>query len=219
MSGAWHHDLALTRAAAYAVLRRVGAFSQQRYTGPGLSSSAPDEASRHGGSCRDLPYALSRRQESASQAAGRLSGTAPGLCLMSTHRLPTTAMPSLEIHFAAPMPLRTTTPLSLRACASGTARSTYPSCRSCHTTAVLPCGSGSSACLRLLSTGVPLCCPIGQARCKQCLPKPEFETKACHFFDRGSGKFNQPEAHAVHWLRRMAHFVFPVSSKKVPFSA
>ena len=43
-------------------------------------------------------------------------------------------MPSLETHFAAPMPLRTTTPLSLRARASGTARSTYPSCRSCHTT-------------------------------------------------------------------------------------
>ena len=53
----------------------------------------------------------------------------------------------------------------------------------------------------------------GQARCKQCLPKPEFETKACHFFDRSSGKFNRPEAHAGHWLRRMRHFVFPASSK------
>ena len=65
---------------------------------------------------------------------GRPSGTEPGFCLTSTQLFPTTAMPSPEIHLAAPMPLRTTTPLNLRARASGTARSTYPRRRSCHTT-------------------------------------------------------------------------------------
>ena len=168
----------------------------------------------------DLPYALSRRQKSASQAARLAVRNRPRL-------LPDEHAPAADHGYAiAGNPFRRTDALAHHHAAQSACTCVRDGALHVSQLPVLPYHGQSYHAVQArqhafvsFPQAYRYVARSGQARCKQCLPKPEFETKACHFFDRSSGKFNRPEAHAVHWLRRMALFVLPASSKKVPFSA